>query len=254
MKKLWLLLPLIFLAVSCSKPEQDPFKAYRKYSSTALFTSGEKALAKGNYDDAVKYLEALDGIYPFGPYAEQAQLDIIYAYHLNNDDASAAAAAERYIRLYPRGDHVDYAYYMRGMIGFSEGLSWIQRVSDTDPAPRDLSNLRQSYVAFASLVHYFPNSIYTPNAKLRMVYIRNLVARRELMVAEAYMQRDAYVAAANRADYVVKHFEGAPQVVPALAIMVKAYRKLGLTNLANQTYELLAANYPNSPEAQQLKN
>ena len=253
MKKLLVLLPLILFIVSCSKPDQDPFRAYRKYSSTALFESGEKSMAKGNYDDSVKYLEALDGIYTFGPYAQQAQLDIIYAYHMNNDDASATAAAERYIRLYPHGANVDYAYYMRGMIGFSEGLSWIQRMSYTDPATRDLSNLQQSYGAFSTLVSYFPDSIYTPNAKLRMIYIRNLVARREVMVAQAYMARKAYVAAANRANYVVRHFEGSPQVVDALAIMVKAYRKLGLTDMANKTYEILAVNYPNVPAVQQLK-
>lgn len=255
MKKLLFLLPVLaLLLMSCSKAQQDPYRDYRKYTSAQLFYNGEYALYKENYEKAVKNLEALDAIYPFGPDSQQAQLDIIYAYHLDNDDASAVAAADRYVRLYPRGEHVDYAYYMRGLIGFSEGLTWLQRLSNVDPAPRDISSLRQSYGAFSMLSQYFPDSTYTPNAELRMRYIRNLMARRELIIANFYMQRKAYVAAINRASYVIEHYQGSPQVIDALGVMVKAYRALGLTKLANQSYDLLASNYPDSKLTQQLKS
>jgi len=248
LKKLLLIVPLALLLVCCSNPNADPFKAYRAYSSAKLFASGEHALYQNHYDDAVKYFEAMGAIYPFGPYAQQAQLDLIYAYHLSDDDASAIAAADRYIHLYPRSKHVDYAYYMRGLIGFTVGLSWLQRFANIDPAPRDISTLQQSFVSFAQLSHYFPHSKYTPNAELRMRYIRNLMARRELIVADFYMQHKAYVAAANRAAYVVQHFQGSPQVVNALEIMVKAYRGLHLDQMANQTYKIMAANYSHTKQ------
>ncbi len=248
MRKLLFLLPVLLLLFGCSNENQDPFAAYRSTPAGTLFVSGEKALADKHYHDAVKYLEALNAIYPFGPYAQQAQLDIIYAYHMDDDDVSAIAAADRYTHLYPRGQNVDYAYYMKGLIGFSEGLSWMQRQAGISPAQRDISTMEQSFVSFGTLAHYFPDSPYTPNAELRMRYIRNMMAQRELIIGDFYLQHDAYVAAANRASFVVQHYDGSPAVVDALAMMVKSYRALGLTKLANQSYKILAQNYPNSKQ------
>jgi len=253
MKKIALIFILVALVAGCSKKNQDPYKEYRHQTSTAIFNGGEKALADGNISDAIQYFEALDAIYPFGPYAQQGQLDIIYAYYQANDDASAIAAADRYIRLYPRGPNVDYAYYMRGIVGFTMGLSWLQKVVGSDPAPRDISTLQRSFSSFATVVHLFPHSRYTPDSLLRMAYIRNLMARREIEIASFYMKKSAYVAAANRASYVVQHFEGSPEVIKALAIMVKAYRSMGLYKMADSTYAILQASYPNSRELARLR-
>jgi len=242
----------IFTLEGCSKKEQDPYKNYRGMSSSTLFESGERALAKKNYVRAVKYLEALDALYPFGPYAEQGQLDIIYAYYMNGDFALASLAAERYMRLYPRGQHVDYAYYMRGMIGLHLGLTWLQRRVGISPDMRDVSSLQQCYGSFALLVEQYPGSPYAADALVRMIYIRNLLAQREVDIAEFYMERHAYVASANRASTVVQHFQGSPLVEPALVIMVESYRELGLTQMADESYRLLQANFPLSPELKSL--
>lgn len=252
MKKILLLCVLVCLVVGCSKKPVDPLVGYRDKTSTQLFNDGERALAKGSYSVAVKNFEALDAIYPFGPYAEQGQLDIIYAYYKDGDDASAMVAADRYTRLYPRGAHVDYAFYMRGIVGFNEGLSWLQKAVGVDPAPRDISTLQQSYAAFAMVVHQFPNSLYYSDSLTRMAYIRNLLARREVMIAEFYLEHQAYVAAANRATYVVQHFQGSPQVINALVVMVKAYRALDLEEMANKTYAILQTNYPNTKQFRDL--
>lgn len=253
MKKLFLIVAILLALVGCAKKDVDPYKAFRGKTSTELFTTGEKALAKENYSEAVKNFEALDAIYPFGPYAQQAQLDIIYAYYKSGDDASAIAAADRYVRLYPRGRDVDYAYYMRGIIGFNLGLSWLQKLSGVNPAARDVSTLQQSFASFNTLVQTFPHSRFRADALTRMRYIRNLMAQREIMIAQFYMKRHAYVAAANRASYVVQHFQGSPQVIKGLAIMVRAYRALDLPKMADSTYHLLQMNYPNAPELRKLK-
>ncbi len=254
MKKILLLLLLVSMIVGCSDKDHDQFAAFRGHKAVDIYSKGEKALAEKNYDDAVKYFEALDALYPFGAYAQQGQLDIIYAYYMDNDIPSAIAASDRYVRLYPRGKHVDYAYYMRGVLGFSLGLSWLQKHVGVDPAPRDISSLQQSFSSFAILVQLYPNSPYAPDSLVRMAYIRNLMAKREVETAEFYMDRAAYVAAANRASYVVQHFNGSPQVAKALAIMVKAYTKLKLAKLAQSSYDVLQASYPNSREARRLKN
>lgn len=248
MKKIltYLIVVVFVFLVGCSKVEQDPYKKYRGMRSVTLFFNGEKALANKNYERSVKYFEALDALFPFGPYAEQGQLDSIYAYYMNGDSASAITAADRFVRLYPRSSHVDYAYYMRGVIGFNLGLSWLQRKVGVDPGMRDIGNLQQSFAAFSSLVQQFPNSAYRSDALLRMAYIRNLLAAREIQIAKFYMERKAYVAATNRASYVVEHFQRSPFVKQALAIMVQGYRKLGLTSMANSSLRLLEENYPSS--------
>lgn len=248
-----LLFAFVVLLAGCSNKEQDPYKNFRGYSSSKIFYGGEHALAGKNYDRAVKYFEALDALYPFGPYAEQGQLDIIYAYYMNDDSASAITAADRFVRLYPRSSHVDYAFYMRGIVGFNLGMSWLQKRVGIDPAARDIGNLQQSYAAFASLAQQFPNSLYAPDAIVRMAYIRNMLARREIEVAEFYMERGAYVAAANRASYVIEHLQGSSSVKKALRIMVEAYRKLGLTKMAQASYKILQENFPNSREARSLQ-
>lgn len=252
-KYLLLLFPLVLLLSACSKKIPDPYASFRNKSSETIYQKGEKDLASGKYDSAAKQFEALDAVYPFGPHAEQAQLDIIYAYYMAGDDASALTAADRYMRLFPRATHVDYAYYMRGVVGFNVGLSWLQRKFNMNPATRDVSNLQQSFMAFSNLVHLFPQSEYTADSYVRMSYIRNLIADRELDIANFYIERSAYVAAANRGSYIVEHFQGTPAVVKALAVMVKSYRELGLTAMADSTLKILGTNYPYSSEYRSLQ-
>lgn len=254
MRKIVLIFILILLLAGCGNKDKDPYAAYRHDTATKIFNGGEEALADGHYSTAVEHFEALDAIYPFGPYAQQGQLDVIYAYYKNGDDGSALAAADRYIRLYPRGKNVDYAYYMRGIVGFTAGMSWLQKMAGSDPAPRDMSTMRQSFSSFATLVHDFPHSKYTPDALIRMAFIRNAMARRELLVAQFYFEHHAFVAAANRASYVVQHFEGSPKVADALVLMIKSYQALGLSQMASATYKILEASYPDSNKLRQFRS
>ena len=251
MKKLIVLSVLTFLLVSCSS-NKDELAAYRHKTSAEIFNGAEKALANKSYGDAVKGFEALDAIYPFGPYAQQGQLDIIYTYYKNDDDPSAIAAADRYIRLYPRGKYVDYAYYMKGIISSTEGYTWLQKKFNVDQSERSLTNQKQAFLAFSEIVTMYPRSQYAADSLLRMRYLRNIIARHSLEVADFYFKHKAYVASANRASYVVRHFNGTPAVIDALAVMVKSYRKLGLTQLADSSYKILQASYPNSQAYKKL--
>ncbi len=250
MKKLtimfsFVLVALVVLLAGCSK-DTDALAAYRSQPAATIFNNGEMALAKGKYSDATKEFEALDALYPFGVYTQQGQRDIIYAYYMDGDNLLAVAAADRYVRLYPQSNHVDYALYLQGLANFVQGGTWMQRFMGLDISPHDLSNLKAAFADFNQLVLRYPRSIYTKDAALHMAFIRNILARHELQIATFYMQRHVYVAAANRASYVVRHFQGAPQVIPALQLMVKAYTNLGLTQLAGQSAELLRVNYGKS--------
>ena len=238
-----------FLIASCTPT--TPAQRFKGSTSQQIFNGGEKALAKGKYDQATKYFEGLEALYPFGPYAQQGQLDIIYAYYKNGDPASALAAADRYIHLYPQSNDVDYAYYMKGLINFDRGRNWLQKTFKVSTAETDLSYLRQSFVDFNALLQRFPDSKYAADAQHRMTYIRNVLAQNELETAQFYFRQKAYVAAANRATNIIQHYQGSPQTVDALVILVRANRALGLDQQANNALQVLKMNYPN---AKQLKN
>lgn len=253
------LISLIFIILmSCvltACKTTEPLAVYRGDTAEQIFNQAERNLAAGHYESAAKDFEALDALYPFGAYSQQGQLDIIYAYYKKGDDAeSALAAADRYIRLYPRSSSVDYAYYMKGLINMGSNDGWLDRLIRSDPAQRDLSGMDQAFQDFSLLVQRFPNSRYAPDARKRMLYIRNLLAQNQLEIAQFYLKRKAYVAAANRATNIVSLYQGSPQVVPALGIMYQSYRALNENKMADDTLRLLITNYPNSSEAKRFSS
>jgi outer membrane protein assembly factor BamD len=247
MKKLLVFCLLAAVLAGCSNSAyKDNLAPYRHKTSRQLYQGAEKNMSSGDYAEAVKQLEALDAIYPFGAFAKKAQMDIIYAYYMNDDRVSAMVAADRYIHLYPQSKHVDYAYYMKGLVDFRQGMTWLQKAVGTDPSSRNMDNLYQAYAAFNQLALRFPQSKYRPNALRRMAYIRNLLAKHQTDVADYYFQRKAYVAALNRANEVIQHYQGAPQVVRALGIAVQSYQALGMKDKAHTYYEMLKKSYPDA--------
>ncbi len=247
------LLAALFLT-ACHSGQKTPADMFKGQTAEEIFNGGEKDLAKHRYDDAIKHFEGLDALYPFSKYEQQAQLDIIYAYYKATDYASASAAAMRYIHLYPRSENVDYAYYMKGLANFNQDRGIVQRYVDVDLSQRDLSSARQSYVDFGELIRRFPDSPYAPDARERMVTLRNLLADQELTIAKYYYAREAYVASANRANFIVDHYQHAPAVIPALGVLVASYKQLNLTDLQNKTMQVLALNYPNSDVYKELSS
>lgn len=247
MKKLLLLFCLIGLLCGCSSNAvHDSFSAYRNKTAGQLYDASKKDLKGGHYDRAVKQLEALNALYPFGAHAESGMITLVYAYYENDDADEAQATADRYLALYPRGQYADYAYYMKGVIAFKQGLTWMQRKAGVDRAPRDLTHMKHAYLSFSELTRNFPTSAYTADAIARMRYIRNLFAEQEVGIAQFYYDKKAYVAAANRASNVVEHYDRSPWVIPALKLMVQSYRKLGLNAQANHTLKIFEASYPSS--------
>lgn len=238
-------LALLILGCSSNSTPKGPLDEYKGLSAEQIFNRGKKALDTGDYEAAGKNFEALDALYPFGDYAQKGQLYVIYAYYKDGDKESTIASADRYIRLYPRDATVDYAYYMKGIAYFERNYTWSRHIYQTDPAMRDLSSMREAFVDFNELITLYPNSKYAPDAQKRMIYIRNLIARHELQVAQYYLGRKSYVAAANRGAYIVKYFEGTPVVPEALKIMIKSYTELGATKQAEDAARVLKKSYPN---------
>jgi len=230
-----------FLSAGCSKDEVEEDLDATELSA---YTSAQESLRAGNYRGAVQKLQLLEARFPFGRYAEQAQLELIYAYYKSAQPESARSAADRFIRLHPSHPNVDYAYYLKGVISFEQDKNFLSNFIPMDPSTRDPGAARESFNDFTQLIRRFPNSEYAPDAQKRMKYLRNLLSAAEVNVARYYIKRGAYVAAANRGRYVFENFQGAVGVPDALAVMVEAYQLLEMNDLAEQTLLVLSSNYP----------
>ena len=216
------------------------------WSASKLYSEAKDAMAESSYDKAIKYFEKLEARFPYGRYAQQAQLEVAYAYYRQNEPASAIAACDRFIRLHPNHPNVDYAYYLKGLTNFNEDLGLLGYVSMQDLTERDPKAARDSFDAFKVLVNKYPESKYTPDATARMKYLVNALASHEVHVARYYMKREAYVAAVNRAQTAVKTYPDAPANEEALFIMIKAYDLLGMNDLRDDTERVMRTNFPKS--------
>jgi outer membrane protein assembly factor BamD len=200
-----------------------------------------------SYEKAAKVLESLLSRYPYGVYAQQAQMELAYAYYKHEDPDSAITAVDRFIKDYPTSPHLDYIYYLKGLVHFDPDTSFFKRWAPHDLADTDPENVQASFDAFKELVTRFPNSIYSPDARLRMQFLANTLARHEIKVAEWYVRRGAYVAAVNRAKTVLTDFSETPQTLDALRILVKSYDALGLTKLRDDAQRVLDLNAARAP-------
>jgi outer membrane protein assembly factor BamD len=232
-------LSLALLAACSTNPKSEPVKTEKAY-----FDSAQKSMSAGNFSTAAEELESLESHYPVGVYTEQAELQLIYAKYQHIDYAGAAAAADRFIRLHPGNSQLDYAMYLKGLADFELGSDNFNRYLPMDPAHRDLSAERDAFADLRTLLTRFPDSQYAPDARQRMVYLRNQFAEAEMHVARFYMKRHAWVAALARARWVVEGYQGAPVIPEALAAEVYCYQRLSLTTQADGTLALLKANFP----------
>ena len=231
------------LAACGSLGETDETKGW---SAQKLYTEAKDKLDSRDYEQAIKYYEKLEARFPYGRYAQQAQLEIAYAYYKDNEPAQAITAIGRFIKLHPNHPNVDYAYYLKGLANFNEDLGWTGYISGEDMTERDPKAARESFEAFKELVTRYPESRYAPDSIARMNYLVNALASHEIHVARYYMKRGAYVAAANRVQYALKTYPRAPANEEGLVILVEAYDKLGLNVLRDDAERVMKKNFPDS--------
>ena len=250
--KLPSLLLVFLLAGGCEMWGQKPDPT-KNWSAKQLYSAAKARLDNRDYETAIDYYGKLESRYPFGALAQQAQLETAYAYYKRADPASAIAAADRFLKLHPRHPNADYAHYLKGLANFNRGRDLLDRFLPKDPSHRDPGSAAQAFRDFEELVRRYPDSGYASDAVQRMVFLKNTVAEHELHVARYYMRRRAYVAAANRARYVVEHYPGTPSVPHALAIMATAYKVLALDDLSEDALRVLELNYPDHPDIARIE-
>ncbi|HXZ48312.1 MAG TPA: outer membrane protein assembly factor BamD [Usitatibacter sp.] len=232
-----------------SKEEQR-----KTWTAEQYYNAAREQLDEHNWEQASKLYEELESKYPYGRYAQQAQLDVAYAYYKQDDIAQAVSASEKFVKLHPNHPNVDYALYIRGLANFREDLGFASRLVKQDLADRDVKSARESFEVFKELVTRFPDSRYAADSRERMAYLVEALARHEVKVARYYMARGAYLAAANRAQDCIVHFPHSAARRDALEIMIEAYDRMGLKALRDDTRSVLAKNYPDDPLVTQGHN
>lgn len=234
----------LFLAGCSSTPDGEEKSEVESLTAQELTTRAKAALNTGNYSRAIELLEEIDTRYPFGKISEQVKLDLIFAYFKKGEYEKGQTQADRFIRQHPQHKSLDYVYYMKGLMYYEQERGFLKDLLSADIYKRDTTNLKSAFDSFRSLVQVYPESEYAPDARQRMIQVKNLLAQHELHIAKFYMERDSYVGAANRAKYIVEAYPKSTSVPQALEILVNSYKLLEIPELAEQYRRVLLLNYP----------
>jgi len=246
-----LLLAAVLGACSWLSSKEDEHKTW---TAEQFYQAAKEQLDDHNWEQAIKLYEQLESRFPYGRFAQQAQLEVAYAYYKGGDPSQVVSACEKFVKLHPNHPNVDYALYLKALANFKEDLGPMGNLVKQDLADRDPKAARESFEAFKELVTRFPDSRYTPDSRQRMAYLIEALARHEVKVARYYLERGAYLAAANRAQDVIVHFPHSPSRRDALDVMIDAYDRMGLKELRDDTKRVLAKNYPADPLVGEGKN
>lgn len=242
----WLAISLLsFSVAACSSlgsgGKDDPAETM---SGDALYAEAKSALASKNYQRAIKLYETLEARFPLGQYAQQAQLETAYAHYKNDEADTALDTIDRFIRMSPGSDKMAYAWYLRGLVNFNRDGSLVDKIFPRSITDLDTVRQKEAFQDFSRVVTRYPSSQYAEDSKARIQYLRNSLAQSEVNVAQYYMDRSAWLAAFNRAEYAIKHYQGSPAIIDALVIKIKAARQLGKNDLAADSLKVLQANFP----------
>ncbi len=247
---------LLITLTACSLfgAKSDADSPEKTVSADVMYNNAKKKLNDGTYEDAIKQFESLQSHYPYGRYAQQAQIEIAYAYYRQNEAESAITAADNFIKQYPNSPHVDYAYYVKGLANFNSDIGLFGLAFGQDPTERDPRAAQESFAAFKDLLTRFPSSRYAPDSRLRMHYLLDALARYEIHVAKYYLRRGANIAAVNRAKEVLTQYPNTPSIHDALLILVQGYDALGMDKLRDDAQRVLDMNFQKSSSRENLRS
>ena len=234
---------LAFFLAGCGlfADKVDPRK---DWTAAQYYKAAKDEFDNRNWEASIKIYEALESKFPFGRFAQQAQLEVAYAYYKQGDTAQALSAVDKFMKLHPNHANLDYALYLKALANFKEDLGPLARVVSQDLADRDPKAARESFEGFKELVSRFPESRYSVDARERMAYLVEALARHEIRVARYYLSRGAFLAAANRAQDAITRFPNSPNHRDGLDVMIEAYDRMGMAELRDDARKVLAKNFP----------
>ncbi|MCB1960788.1 MAG: outer membrane protein assembly factor BamD [Rhodocyclaceae bacterium] len=234
----------LFLTACGGSP--DEYDETAGWNAQRLYSEAKSQLNDGSYERAIELFEKLEARYPYGRFAQQAQIEVAYAYFKSEEPASALAACDRFIKLHPNHPNVDYAYYLKGLVNFNEDLGLLGTLANQDLSERDPKAAQEAFDTFRELVVRFPDSRYADDARQRLQYLVNALGAYEVHVARYYLKRGAYLASANRAQAALTNYPETPATEEALYILTQAYGALGMTALRDDAQRVLTQSFPQS--------
>ena len=245
---------LLALALAGCGLFADKIDPRKDWTAAEYYKAAKEEFDNRNWDAAIKIYEALESKFPFGRFAQQAQMEVAYAHYKLGDTAQALSAIDKFLKLHPNHPNLDYALYLKALVNFKEDLGPLARIITQDLADRDPKAARESFEGFKELVTRFPESRYSPDARQRMAYLVEALARHEIHVARYYLSRGAFLAAANRAQDAITRFPNSPIHREALDVMVEAYDRMGMNDLRDDASKVLARNFPADRMAREGQN
>lgn len=243
LRSLAVIAALLLAGCSGAPTERDETAGW---NAQRIYTEAKTSMDDGGYDRAIRLFETLEARYPYGRYAQQAQLETAYANYRSEEPAAALAACDRFIKLHPNHPNVDYAYYLKGLVYFNEDRGLLGTLANQDMSERDPKASQEAFDTFRELVTRYPESRYSEDARQRMQYLINALAAHEVHVARYYLKRGAYLASANRAQSALTTYPETPAIEEALFILARAYDRLGMTELRDDARRVLEKNFPQS--------
>ena len=245
---------LLALALSGCGLFKDKDDETKNWTAEQFYNAAKEELDNGAWDAAIKNYEKLEAKFPFGRYAQQSQLEVAYAYYKQGETAQCVSALDKFVKLHPNHPSIDYALYLKGLANFKEDLGPFQSLAKQDLADRDPKAARESFETFKDLITRYPDSRYSNDARERMIYLVEALARHEIHVARWYIMRGAYLAAANRAQDAIIRFPNSPTHKDALLVLVESYDRMGMTDLRDDAKKVLAKNFPDANQAPTTKS
>lgn len=243
--KFFTVLISVGVLAACGSTSAKKDDKYYAMTGQDLLAEGNKNLDGASYEIAVQHYEAIEARFPHTSLAEQAKINKIYAHYHDRQFDKALSEIDEFTKLYPNHENIDYLYYLQGLINYDRAKSILDKMLPPDRSKVDQSQMRDSIRSFMIVIKYFPNGDYAEDSAARIVYLRNLLAEAEIHKANFYLERHAYVGAANRAQHVLDNYDATSSVADALYIQAKAYQGLNLPDLAQKSIEVLRYNFPN---------
>jgi outer membrane protein assembly factor BamD len=247
MRKYNLSFVLVFLVLiqGCAFLETVKVDPYENMTEEGLYAQGSVFLQNGDIPSAITVFETLEAKHPFSTYSQQSILDLAYAYYDFGQKDETIAECDRFIDLYPNHPNLDYAYYLRALSNLEKEQPFFQDILGQDVSKYDVTRLKNAYNDFLLIVNRFNKSKYADDAKNRLVFLRDSMAKHEVYIAKYYLKRGAYLASSERAKYMLEKYPGAPATKEALLVLIKSYNNLGLLDSAKVTADILVKNFPN---------
>ena len=231
---------LIFIGlISCSEKEEKISiitEDNLEMQMIEAYNEGLKEFNKGDIFFAAKKFNEVELLYPQSIWAPRSILMAAYAYYSQLYYTDAIFELERFLDKYDNHPNKDYAYYLLGICHYNQIVD----------EKKDLGEIIKSREYFTLLVNEFPSTDFAEDAKFKLELINEILASKELYLANYYLEREKWIPAMNRYKTIVDDYDTTIFIEEALFRLVELNYKLGIIDEAKKYTALLGYNYQSS--------